>query len=268
MSSAGFVHAGLQGKTGLELARAVVAVLRSEHGCPWDREQTLDSLRPFLLEEAHELLDAMSGEPAAHCEELGDVLLQVLLQAQIRHEEETFSIEDVASALAEKLIRRHPHVFGDVCAADSAAVIRNWEQIKAREKPERTSVLDGLPAGLPALLQAQRMQRRAARIGFDWPDTTGVLEKIREEIGEVQERLAQQDAHAVREELGDLLFSLVNLARHLGVEAEDALLCANRKFSDRFRYVEQAASQAGRALTSCSLEELDVYWEQAKRAKR
>ena len=246
-----------------------------ETGCPWDREQTLESLKPCLLEEAYELLAAMNrpDDRANYIEELGDVLLQVMFQSVMAEQEGRFTFDDVANAIADKLVHRHPHVFGDVDAKDSVTVLRNWEQIKQQEhkKEARHSALDGVPPALPALLKAQRTQEKAARVGFDWKDSGGPLEKIREETEELVEAVRERrssrpaDSGRVKEELGDLLFSVCNLARHLGVDAESALEGASAKFSRRFRAVEAAAKDAGRSLRDMSLAEMDELWEAAKR---
>ncbi len=245
--------------------------LRAPGGCPWDREQTLRSLKPCLLEETYELLEAMEGGDAgAHVEELGDVLLQVVFQCAIREEEGVFSFGDVAEALADKLVRRHPHVFGEVAAATSGEVLRNWEAIKQGERagqPER-SALDGVPAALPALLKAQRVQAKASRVGFDWPDASGAVEKVEEELAELREAVASGDRRQVEEEAGDLLFSVVNYCRFLEVDAEGALDGTVGKFGRRFRAVERLMRERGRPLKSCTLAELDEAWEAVKGKER
>jgi MazG family protein len=248
----------------------IVARLRGPDGCPWDREQTLDSLRPYLIEESYELLESLDADdPDHHREELGDVLLQVLLQARIREEMGAFSFTDVAQGLADKLVHRHPHVFGDVTVRDARDVVRNWEAIKSREKPERAgSALDGVPVALPSLQRAQRVQTRASRVGFDWPDAAPVLDKVVEELGETREAIAGGAPERVGEELGDLLFSVVNLARVHGVNAEEALRRATQRFIRRFRAVEVQVRQAGRNVRDCSLEELDALWNAVKTEER
>ena len=248
----------------------VVAMLRGKHGCPWDREQTLETLRPYLLEEAYELLDAVeSGDSTHHMEELGDVLLQVVLHAQIRHEKKHFDFDDVAHAIARKLIRRHPHVFGKAIAKTPQAVIRNWEAIKLTEKPAgRRSVIDGVPKHLPALLKAQRVQAKAARVGFDWKDHDGVLDKLEEETGELRQALRSKRRDSIQEEIGDVLFSLVNLCRFLAIDAEDALRLTTRKFCRRFKEVEIRVDQEGRKMTDCSLAELEKHWQAVKKPRR
>jgi len=249
----------------------VVARLRGENGCPWDRKQTLDSLKPYLMEECCELIEAIEqGDPAAHCDELGDVLLQVLLQSQIRAESGAFDFEAVADHLADKLIRRHPHVFGDARADTPDEVVRHWARIKQEERggadaPPRAT-LDGIPLQLPALHRAQRIQERAGCKGFDWSRIDDVIDKVEEELEEVREALAGGDPEAVEEELGDLLFATVNLCRFRGVHAEEALRRAITKFTDRFHEVERRLLAAGRRLEDCSLDEMDREWNRVKEA--
>jgi tetrapyrrole methylase family protein / MazG family protein len=245
----------------------IVAKLRGEGGCPWDREQTVESLKPYLIEEAYEVIDAIeSGDPARHREELGDLLLQIALHAQLRKERGEFAFDDVARAISEKLVRRHPHVFGDVKVSGSGEVLKNWEAIKAGEKEGGLrSALEGVPRHLPALQRAQRIQGRAARVGFDWPDAQGVLEKIQEELGETREALASGDERKIRDEMGDLLFALVNFCRFQRINAEEALEGAIRKFTARFQAVERKFEKDGRRLTDCTLAELDAEWEAVKR---
>ena len=252
---------------------AILARLRGPGGCPWDREQTLRTLKPHLLEETYELLEVMDGDDlAAHAEELGDLLLQVLFQSRIREEQGAFTLDDVARKLADKLMRRHPHVFGDVQVDGSAAVLRNWEAIKRTEKKSADgaprSALDGVPAALPALARAQRMQSKASRSGFDWPDVAGVEAKLTEEQAELAAARQAGDDEAVRHEAGDLLFSVVNLCRFLKVDSEEALQEASNRFNRRFREVERRAAADSRDMRHCTLAELDVYWEAAKTAER
>jgi len=261
--------------TGIERLHEIMVRLRDpEKGCPWDREQTLESLKPCVLEETYELLAAMARpeEKANYIEELGDVLLQVMFQSVMAEQEGRFSFDDVANAIADKLVHRHPHVFGGVEAKDSATVLRNWEQIKQLEhkKEARHSALDGVPPALPGLLKAQRTQEKAARVGFDWKDAKGPLEKIREELAELEAEIAVRpserpaDSDRVKEELGDLLFSVCNLARHLKVDSESALEGTTAKFARRFRCVEAAAKGADRNLKDLTLSEMDAFWEKAK----
>lgn len=252
---------------GMRRLLEVVARLRGEGGCPWDREQTLETLKPYLIEECYELIDAVdSGEIDKHREELGDVLLQILLHARIREEQGSFDFDKVADGLAEKLVRRHPHVFGDVSADTPDAVLKNWEAIKAAERGNGAakSAVDGIPRHLPALQKAQRVQTRAARIGFDWAEVDGVLQKVEEEVHETREALDAGDERRVKEELGDLLFSIVNFSRHCGVDAEEALQAAVARFTDRFRGMEQRLRADGISPAECSLEDMDARWEAVK----
>ena len=251
----------------LEIMRA----LRAENGCPWDRKQTLASLRPFLIEESYELIEAIDrGDYDAVREELGDVLLQVVFQAQVCAEAGRFDFQDVARGIADKLVRRHPHVFGDVKVSGADEVLRNWDAIKRGEKQTEESprafksVIDGLPRALPGLLQADQAQKRAARVGFDWDQPGPALDKIEEEVRELRAAMAAGRAAEVRGELGDLLFSLVNLARHLQVNPEDALRATTAKFIRRFRHVEQQVHASGRPFADFTLGELDAFWNEAK----
>lgn len=251
---------------------AVMAALRDpDRGCPWDRKQTHRSLIPYLLEEAHEVIDAIERDDEAElCEELGDLLFQVVFHAQLAREREAFALHDVATAVADKLVRRHPHVFGDVTYADEDAFRKAWDQHKRSEKQARRgadpgSVLADALRSAPALMQAQDIQKRVAKVGFDWTEVGGVFDKVREELAELAAAHAQAEGpQRLREEIGDLLFSVVNLARHLGVDAEDALRGANRKFTQRFEQVEQAARASGRQPAECTTAELEAFWQQAK----
>ncbi|SVB71988.1 uncharacterized protein METZ01_LOCUS224842 [marine metagenome] len=249
---------------------SIMKTLRSDKGCPWDREQTHESLRPYLIEEAYEVLDAIDAKDDNELKiELGDLLLQVVFHAQLAHEEGLFSIDDVSSAVSEKLIRRHPHVFGDAKADTSDQVLTNWEKIKQSEKgPGKKSVLDGLPSHLPALLKAFRIQEKVARVNFDWQDIKAVFGKIREEISELEEAHDSTDQAAQEEEFGDLLFSLVNLARHLKVTPEDALRFTNEKFIRRFNYIEEKMSLTSESMDDATLEQLDLLWDEAKRLEK
>lgn len=246
--------------------RWVLKALRAPDGCPWDREQTLASIQPCLQEECYELLSAMVGEDFAnHREELGDVLLQVLFQCDIREEQGAFTFDEVVSELTDKLIRRHPHVFGEVDAKDTETVLRNWERIKQGEhKAPKASALDGVPEALPALLKAQRTQHKAAKVGFDWQDAQGPEAKIVEELAELKAAVAAGQPEAVADEYGDVLFSMVNLARHIGVDAESALRAATAKFAKRFRAVEARVKAAGKEMKAMSLTELDAVWDAVK----
>lgn len=256
---------------GMARLGAILARLRAPDGCPWDREQTLATLKPCLVEETYELLEAMDRDDLdAHAEELGDVLLQVVFQCQIRSEQKHFSLDDVANRLADKLIRRHPHVFADTVVAGSDDVLRNWEQIKRGEPAggQPRGTLAGVPLSLPALLRAQRVQAKVARVGFDWPDMAGPWGKIDEELAELRGALAAGDAAAVRAEAGDLLFSIVNLCRFLAVDAEDALRDTVTRFTRRFDELERRVREDGRGLPSCTPAELDAHWEAIKRDER
>ncbi|GAC1442758.1 MAG: hypothetical protein NVS3B17_01780 [Vulcanimicrobiaceae bacterium] len=243
----------------------VMARLRST--CPWDREQTHASLVPYLIEEAYEVADAIEEHSDGDlCDELGDLLLQIVFHAQLATERGKFSIADVIDGLANKMIRRHPHVFGDAAVANVAEVWQNWEQLKALEPSAatRTSRLDGIPRGLGGLQRGQKMQDKAARVGFDWPHIDGVRAKLAEEIAELEVARRDDDPRAIREELGDVLFSVVNFARALGVDAEGAMRDANAKFYARFTFMERRAERDGRKLGDYSLDELEELWQLAK----
>jgi MazG family protein len=247
--------------------RYVVHRLRAPGGCPWDQEQTHETLIPHVLEEAYEVVDAIrSGDPAQMCDELGDLLLQPVLHAEIAAGAGTFDLDAVATGLTEKLIRRHPHVFGDASANDSAAVLTQWDAIKRQEKgTQKEGHLHGVGGGLPALMRAQKLQKKAARVGFDWPDVAPVFGKIREEAAELEEAVSAGQTAAIEEELGDLLFSVVNLARKLGVESEAALAAANEKFVRRFHQVESALTAEGKKLGEATLAEMDAAWDTVKK---
>jgi MazG family protein len=244
--------------------------LRAPDGCPWDREQTLLSLRQYLIEEAYEVIDAIEAEdPARHVEELGDLLLQVVFQAQLAKEKNQFEFKDVAEAISAKLIRRHPHVFADVQVSDSNEVLKNWEQIKAGEKKSGPrSVVEGVPRHLPALQKAHQVQSRVARVGFDWNAAQDVVDKIAEELDEVREALAEGDPDKIREEIGDLLFAVVNLSRFQKMNAEELLGETIKKFTRRFQVVEAKVHASGKKLQECSLTELEAHWVEAKREEQ
>lgn len=253
--------------TSFEALQEIVAHLRAPDGCPWDREQTHESLRKNLLEEAYEALAAMdAGDFDGMREEFGDLLLQIVLNSQIANEEGEFTVNDVMKGIHDKLIRRHPHVFGDVKVNGVGDVLQNWEKLKESERREKgrqeKGLLDGIPGVLPALNQAQEYQDRAARVGFDWPEIEGVLEKIAEEIREVQEA---GDEAQLADELGDLFFALVNLARWKKIDAESALRGTNIKFKKRFGFIETSAKGQGRQLSELSLDEMETFWQRAKR---
>lgn len=246
----------------------VIATLRGENGCPWDREQTHKSLKSTLIEETYETVEAIdSGDPSKLKEELGDLLLNVMLQAQIAVENKDFSIYDVIQTLTEKLIRRHPHVFGNVEVDNADDVVKNWEAIKSQEAgyEDRKSVLDGIPNALPALLRAQKIQKRVARVGFDWDNIADVIDKVDEELGEVKESLKDSDVDAIENEIGDLLFSIVNLCRFLDLQAEETLRRTNRKFINRFKRMETVLEKQGKNISDQTLAELDEIWEEVKK---
>ncbi|MGC9361141.1 MAG: nucleoside triphosphate pyrophosphohydrolase, partial [Anaerolineae bacterium] len=250
-------------RTSVTAFQDVVARLRAPNGCPWNREQTHQSLQNNLVEETYEVLEAIDADNSSDlCKELGDLLLQIMLHAQIATEEGSFKTIDVLEAIIAKMERRHPHVFGDAQASDTQEVLRNWEQIKRAEHDDPAkSLLDGLPAGLPALGQAFALQQRAAHVGFDWESPEPVLDKVAEEVHELRDT---HDPEARAREFGDLLFSLVNAARWLDIDPETALRRANQRFASRFKRIEQTAAASGRALEQMSPIEMDALWEQAK----
>ena len=247
----------------------MVHCLRAPGGCPWDREQTHESLIPHLIEEAYEVAEAIrSGNPALIKDELGDLLLQPVLHAEIAGETGVFDLDAVATNITEKLIRRHPHVFGDANADNADAVLVQWDVIKQQEKGNAPQpYLHGITQGLPALMRAQKLQKKAAKVGFDWPDLAPVFGKIREEAAELEEAVAGGEAAALQHEVGDLLFSVVNLARKLGVDAESALAATNKRFTRRFDAVERQILAQGKALTDATLAEMDAAWDEAKRGE-
>lgn len=246
----------------------IIDRLRSPDGCPWDRKQTSETLKPYLVEETYEALDAIDSGDADHVrEELGDVLLQIMLHAQIAFEDETFHIGDVIEGLSRKMIHRHPHVFSDASVDGADDVIRNWEKIKAKEKSNR-GALDGVPGALPGLLKAYRMGQKASRVGFDWPDISGVRGKVDEELNELDEAVVEGDSAKIAHEMGDLLFAVAQWARHLGVDPEESLRQCCTRFKNRFAFVEKSANDAGRILSDMAPEDLDHYWEQAKKNER
>jgi len=263
---------------------AVQARLRAPGGCPWDREQTHESLRTYLIEEAYEVLEAMeSRNDAKFADEMGDLLLQIVFHSQIASEEKRFTVAEVIRAIHDKMIRRHPHVFGETRAKDSAEVLRNWEQIKAEERREgakeggkngdgeqakEVSLLDGVSRALPATLEGFQLTRKASRIGFDWENVNGVFEKLQEEAQELKEASKEQDQALLEEEMGDLLFAAVNLSRFLRVDPEIALKKANAKFSRRFRAMEREAAKRGKQFKDLPREEMESLWDAMKAEER
>nr|WP_212963842.1 nucleoside triphosphate pyrophosphohydrolase [Siminovitchia fordii] len=252
--------------------REIIADLRGPEGCPWDKKQTHLSLKKYLIEESYELLDAIDRDDIDDIiEELGDVLLQVMLHAQIGEDDGMFSIEDIVAGISEKMIRRHPHVFGDTKAENADEVVVNWEQIKAEEKGEpinKGSLLDQIEKGLPALLRAYEVQKSAAKVGFDWDNAEEAMEKVWEETKEFQAELAKQDKRNQLDEMGDLLFAVINVARLAKIHPEEALQAANEKFYRRFAFIEGKVKKSGRSFDDFSLEELELYWNEAKKQEK
>jgi XTP/dITP diphosphohydrolase/tetrapyrrole methylase family protein/MazG family protein/ATP diphosphatase len=252
----------------------IMGRLRAPGGCPWDAEQTFESLKRYILEEAHELVEAIDGGSSRDiCEESGDLLLQVVFVATVASESGLFDMGNVTRAICEKLISRHPHVFGDVKVKNSSEVSRNWEAIKAGERHSRDaddSAMAGIPRGLPALLRALRISERAAKKGFDWKvgDVGSVRAKVLEELDELREEIVSSDPAGMKEELGDLLFAASNMARHLGIDPESALQGANEKFIKRFRDMEEAVERDGKIMENLSLDALEVLWQSAKKRER
>jgi len=247
---------------------SIMRTLRAPDGCPWDRAQTLETLRPFVVEEAHEVVDAIDqGSPSALREELGDLLLQIVFQSEIANDESWFGIDDVIDTISEKMTRRHPWVFGDEKVGSEGAGIARWEELKAeerREKGDKKGTLDGVPLALPALLRAVRVGEKAASVGYDWPDASGAWDKVHEELTEVGEAAQSGDDARVQEELGDLLFAIASFARKRDLDPEAALRGSLSRFSDRFSHAERAAEDEGRPLRERTPEELDQLWQAAK----
>ena len=257
----------------VERLATIMQRLRAPGGCPWDREQDLKSLRPYLIEEAYEVLEEMDrvsegGPWSPLAEELGDLLFQIVFHAQLASEQKQFDLSQVATAIADKLERRHPHVFGDGAANTSTQVLENWARLKAEERKKKNghvgSVLDGVPKDAPGLQRAERLTEKASRIGFDWPDVSGVKEKLQEELGELEEAIASKDKAAMEHELGDVFFALANLARHLNIAPEDAMRAANRRFTTRFHVVEKGLEKQGVPFGEASLDQMNGLWDQAK----
>lgn len=254
-------------KRPLYLLEEIAAILRGENGCAWDKEQTSTSLKPYLIEEAYEVYEAIEkGDSDNLKEELGDLLYQVYAHAQIKKEEGDFTIDDVAQGIVTKLVRRHPHVFGNETVKDAREVIERWEKIKKKEKADRESILDGVPSHLPALLKAYRVQQKAARLGFDWEKIDDAAGKLDEEVAEFREALKSPDRNedAITGEFGDVLFSLVNISRFAGINPEEALNTTIDKFMTRFKFIEKEAARTGRKLEDMSLQEMDEIWERSK----
>ena len=278
---------GLEALTAIDRLIAIMTMLRDkQHGCPWDLEQTIKSLLPYTLEEVYEVADAIENNDLVELEdELGDLLFQVIFYAQIAKEQGAFDFQDIATAITDKLIRRHPHVFpdGDVeqfgipQEIDAQQVVVNWEAIKEIEREEKRkkggkqavqgveSILDDVPRALPAVERARKLQKRAAQVGFDWAEIAPVLEKLKEEVAEFEEALASGDLERMSDELGDVLFATINLARHSKIEPEVALRSTNQRFETRFKWIEAALSQQDKVFKDTNLEELDALWDQAKK---
>ena len=249
----------------------VVAMLRSKNGCPWDLAQTHESLKADLIEEAYELIEAIDAKvPKKICDELGDLLMQVMLHSQIATDRNEFGVDEVIENLTEKLVRRHPHVFGSVVATDENEVLENWEEIKRGEdgNKDRKSSLDGIPHSLPSLQRAEKIQKRASRAGFDWDQTEDVLPKLQEEIDEIEESIRNDDITEIEMEIGDLLFSVVNLCRFLNVQPEEALRKSTRKFADRFQRMETTLERTNKTFKDYDLSTLDQIWEQVKQQEK
>lgn len=248
----------------------VMERLLAPDGCPWDREQTLKSLEPYLIEEAHEVIEAIDGgDPARHREELGDLLFQVVFQSALATRQEGFDIDAVIGTIREKLVRRHPHIFGDVQVQDAREQVKVWERVKAEERAEQGQTrraLAGVPRALPSLQRAWRLGEKAGAVGFDWRDAPHVLEKVREEIAEMEQALAAGDRAAIASEIGDVCFSLAQLARHLGFDPETALRETNDRFVRRFQYIEDRLAERGRTTADATADEMEDLWKQAKQA--
>ncbi len=243
----------------------IMEMLRSEKGCPWDKEQTRTSLKPYIIEEAYELIESIEdGDPDRIREELGDLLFQIVFQCQLAKEKHEFTIDDVIEKISKKMIERHPHVFGKAHYKTADEVIVHWEEQKKLEGKLRESILEGVPESMPSLLRAHRLQSRAAQVGFDWEKVEDVLDKLDEELTEFRDAIKTTRRKKIEEELGDILFMFVNVSRFLGVNAEDALRQTIRKFISRFRYIETHAAHQGKNLSDMTLDEMDALWDKAK----
>lgn len=261
----------MKNKKKLEDLIALAERLRGDKGCPWDKEQTRESIKPYLVEETYEVLEAIDlKDPEKIKEELGDLLFQVIFHARISEERGEFGIYDVIESICSKLVRRHPHVFEDVKVQGSKEVLRQWEEIKRseREDKHKNKALHGVPPHLPGLIRAQRLQEKAARSGFDWDDANGILAKIQEEMEELLKALNQGDSVGIQNEIGDLLFAVVNFSRFMGVHAEEALKSTIKRFIYRFEYMEEKIINSGKQLKEVSLGEMDRYWDEAKKIER
>jgi MazG family protein len=256
----------------IERLLAIMSRLRGPGGCPWDREQTLQTLRPYVLEETYEVLEAIdAGDPRAHAEELGDLLLQFVFQAQIAREEGRFDFADVADAISNKLVSRHPHVFGDARVKDAEGVLKQWAALKREENRRKgggQSVLEGVPREMPALARADRLTEKASRIGFDWPEPAGAREKLSEELAELDAAIASGDRDEMERELGDVLFAAANLSRKLGVPPEEALRGTLARFVARFAHIERELARRGVSHGEATLEQMDALWDEAKSLER
>ncbi|HMK57376.1 MAG TPA: nucleoside triphosphate pyrophosphohydrolase [Dissulfurispiraceae bacterium] len=247
----------------------IMSRLRSEDGCPWDKVQTHESLKPYLIEETYEVIEAIDEkDPIKLKEELGDLLLQIVFHAQIAGDDGEFDINDVVEKISSKMISRHPHVFGDAKFDTPEEVTRQWQERKREEGKLRDSALEGVPKELPSLLRAQRLQSRAAKVGFDWANVDDVFGKLDEELKEFREAIEKKDCNEIEDELGDIFFVLVNISRFVGVNAEEALRKTISKFISRFRYIEMKAADGGRRLTDMTLEEMDSLWDEAKKGEK
>lgn len=249
----------------------VMSDLRGDRGCPWDKEQTHQSIKQYLIEETYEVIEAIDKSDMDElCSELGDVLLQVIFHSQMASEKGYFDINDVIRLVTNKMVRRHPHVFGDIRVASSKDVAENWEKIKEQEKSaeDKKSVLAGVPKSLPALMKAYKLQAKASKVGFDWPDYKGAKNKVDEELQELYNAIKSGDNNEISAELGDVLFALVNLARLLDINAEEALHTANERFKERFHYIEEKINKKGKLVTDVSLDEMNNLWEEAKNTKK
>lgn len=260
--------------TKLEKFAEIIAKLRDPNGgCPWDLEQTYQTMPPHILEEAYEVVEAINQDDRKELkEELGDLLMQVVFLSQLAQEEGAFTLDDVIDGITDKIIRRHPHVFGEIKAENSDEVLKNWENIKQQERyqKEQFSILDNVPIALPSLLRAAKLQKRCAKVGFDWSELEPTIQKVEEELQEVRDEVSKQpqNTQAIEEEIGDLLFASVNVARHLKLNPEEALRKANLKFERRFRQVEQSILASGRQLEQVSLAEMDLIWDQVKQQEK